>query len=197
MNQLAFWISVLISTASFAQAQTQISAAVGFASGNNFSAVPIQGEVRVFCNGDEGLSNAIFTCRDVVLDPKAYDYFIGPQDGRADQVELTATREDGSRRTKNEDYVGSTGRSEDSINLWISTLFQKPLLQLGSNDIQYKIYSGRNAAKPYAQGNFRVSVARGAARTCPAATYQSSQMSDCTSQYSICQRYFDEFKNCR
>lgn len=166
----------------------------GFSKGNELSAAPIQGQVRVICNGFNGSGTALFTCRDVVADPQAYDYFLGPQDGRADKVELTAYRQDGSTRTKQESYNGAQGKSSAAINLWISTLFQKPLLAYGANRITFKIYS--NAAV-YATGEFNMNVSRSPARTCPAAQYNSTDINDCNSQYTICQQYFEEHHYCR
>ncbi|MBV2169813.1 MAG: hypothetical protein KUL82_14000 [Bdellovibrio sp.] len=168
--------------------------AAGFANGNALIATPIQGQVQVQCNGFNGSGTALYTCRDVVMDPQAYDYFVGPQDARADKVELMAFHEDGSSRSKVNNYDGARGKSRDAFNLWISTLFQKPLLEYGRNTIRYKIFSDNNT--PYAQGEFGVVVQRGAARQCPAATYHSTDSNDCNSQYSICQRYFEEYRNC-
>lgn len=184
-------VVLLLAFCSFAQANP------GFSRGNELSATPIQGQVRVFCNGFNGSGTAIYSCRDVALDPQAYDYFVGPQDARADKVELTATREDGSTRSKMVDYDGARGKSREAFNLWISTLFQKPLLQYGMNSVRYRIFSGNRVADTLGEGTFAALVKRGAARTCPAAQYNSTDMNDCSSQYSICQKYFEEFHNCQ
>lgn len=167
---------------------------VGFQKGNNLSAVPVQGEVRVICAGFNGNGSALYSCRDLALNPGVYDYFVGPRDARATKVELTAYHQDGSTRTKAEEYQGSRGRSEEAFNLWISTLFQKPLLEVGTNRVSYRLM-GNNAV--YAEGAFNAVVTRVAPRTCPTVTYQSSDINDCNSQYSICQRYFREHNNCQ
>ncbi|WII72681.1 hypothetical protein QJS83_02205 [Bdellovibrio sp. 22V] len=184
-------IAVLLLTfCSFAKADY-----VGFSRGDQFTATPIQGQVQVTCSGFNGSGSAVYTCRDLVLDPQAYDVFLGPRDARADRVTLVASHEDGSSRTKSADYEGTRGRSGEAFNLWISTLFQKPLLENGVTSIRYTI-NGGHYAEPLAEGTFRVLVKRGPARTCPNARYTSSDVSDCNSQYSICQRYFEEFHNC-
>lgn len=169
---------------------------VGFAKGNELTASPIQGQVRVLCDGFNGTGSALYTCRDVVLDPQAYDYFVGPRDTSIDKVELTATHEDGSSRFKMTDYDGARGKSYEAFNLWISTLFQKPLLEYGVNSIRFRLYTGRELIQ-MGEGTFQAIVKRGAARACPAAQYNSTDLNDCNSQYSICQRYFEEFHNCQ
>lgn len=170
--------------------------AVGFASGNNFTATPIQGRVEVVCNGFNGSSSAIYNCRDVVLDPKAYDYFVGPKAFEADRVELTASHQDGSSRSKTSSYDGERGISRDAFNLWISTLFQRPLLETGKNIISYRIYSRDHLIEVDSNNEFVVNVTKGSMRVCPDARYASTDVNDCNSQYSICQKYFDEFRNC-
>lgn len=170
---------------------------VGFSRGNDLTATPIQGQVQVTCFGFNGSGSAAYTCRDVVLDPQAYDYFIGPRDSRIDKVELTAVHEDNSSRSKVSDYDGVSGKSRDAFNLWISTLFQKPLLELGRNLVRYRLYSRETVLEDAVSNQFIVTVRRGAARNCPAARYDSTDVNDCNSQYSICQRYFEEHRNCQ
>lgn len=170
---------------------------IGFARGAEFFATPIQGQVRVTCSGFNGSGSAVYTCRDVVLDPQAYDYFVGPQDPRADKVELIASHEDGSSRSKINNYDGMRGKSRDAFNLWISTLFQKPLLQYGVNSIRYRLLGGENLVESFVEGTFAVMVKKGVQRTCPQAQYTSTDANDCSSQYSICQRYFEEYRNCQ
>ncbi|MBO9666567.1 MAG: hypothetical protein J7501_07100 [Bdellovibrio sp.] len=169
----------------------------GFSSGNDFKATPLEGQVVVTCEGFNGGGSASFTCRDVVLDPVSYDYFKGPRDARATKVELTNKRDDNSVRTKSDDYDGARGRSRGSVNLWISTLFQKPLLMAGKNRIHYKVTGDNTSAAPFAEGDIVVTVTRNKARSCPTTHYNSADVNDCTSQYSVCQRYFEQFNYCR
>ncbi|MFM6929466.1 MAG: hypothetical protein ACKOX6_13440 [Bdellovibrio sp.] len=175
---------------------TCVAGAVGFSSGATFKATPIEGNVVVTCDGFNGGGSASYMCRDVVLDPAAYDYFVGPTDPRAVKVTLRNTREDGSVRTKTEDYNGALGRTRNPMNLWISTLFQKPLLMSGDNRIRYSIYD-RNSSEALFDGEITVTVARNSSRHCPMTHYHSADVNDCTSQFSVCQRYFEQFNNCR
>lgn len=196
-------VSVLLLLCSVSQ--TALSAvAAGFVSGSEFSATPIEGTVFMTCEGFNGNAQVTYSCRDVVLDPQATDIFFGPQDIHATQVELTAVHEDGSDRVKMAGYNGKVGRSTSTFNLWISTLFQKPLLMAGVNKISYSITGPENTSsdgteiqREYVRGSFQINVKRSIARRCPTTQYHSSDVTDCNSQYSICQRYFEQYNNCR
>jgi hypothetical protein len=170
---------------------------VGFSRGSTFNSIPVQGEVRVRCNGFNGAGTATFTCRDVVLDPVAYDYFLGPKEAGADRLELGMLYQDGTNRVLMVGYDGTYGKTTDALNLWISTLFQKPILKKGINTIRYRTYSSRSFADILAEGEIQVEVRRGNPRVCPTVTLDSSDINDSQSQYSICQRYFEESKYCR
>ncbi|MGE5086332.1 MAG: hypothetical protein ACM3MG_08550 [Bacillota bacterium] len=170
--------------------------AVGFSSGTTFSATPIEGNVVVTCDGFNGGGSASFICRDVALDPASYEYFVGPTDPRAVRITLSNTREDGSVRTKADEYNGAEGVTRNPVNLWVSTLFQKPLLMSGDNHIHYSLYD-TNSSQALSEGEITVVVARNGSRHCPVTHYQSADVNDCTSQFSICQRYFEQFNNCR
>lgn len=171
---------------------------VGFSTGNSFTASSVEGVVAVTCEGFNGTATARYTCRDVVLEPSPYDYIVGPKFAEARRIDVRAVYADGSSRTKMSFYDGVRGISKDSFNLWISTLFQKPLLQVGVNKIQYSIYSDdKRDIVEYARGEFTVQVDRGAARRCPSTSYNSTDVNDCNSQYSVCQRYFEQYNNCK
>lgn len=172
---------------------------VGFASGSQFKATPIEGTVIITCDGFNGSGQATYTCRDVVLEPQNYDVFQGPQGSEATQVELSVDREDGSNRVKVSNYNGKSGKSLSAFNLWVSSLFQSPLLTVGANKLTYSIYSlsSTNARQEYAHGSFTVTVTRNTLRRCQTTEYQSTDVSDCSSQYSICQRYFEQYNSCR
>lgn len=164
---------------------------VGFSQGNQFHSSHLQGKVTVFC--DSGVE-ATYACNDTVLDPVSYDYFIGPQGVKAEEVSLTSTRADGSRRDRTEAYNSNGPRSMSAFNLWISTLFQRPLLALGINKIDYRLMS---TGKIVDQGKFLVNVVYGEARTCPTTQYNSADPSDCQSPYTVCQKYFEQYDYCR
>ena len=106
---------------------------------------------------------------------------------------LVSKQESGSVVKKTEDFDGRIGKTENALNLWISTLFQKPLLRDGRNIISYELLS-KGVVKQ--SGEFSVQVSRAPSRVCPNTTYNSIDFNDCQAQYSICQRYFKENNYC-
>lgn len=167
------------------------AATPGFSLGDQFYATPLQGTVTVYCNPGESVT---YTCHATVLDPSNYDYFIGPEGTKAQEVSLSCVRPDGSRRDRTEEYNNRTRKSANAFNLWISTPFQRPLLALGTNQVDYRMMS---MGKIIDQGTFSVNVAHGSARTCPATHYNSTDANDCQSPYTVCQRYFEQYDYCR
>ena len=114
------------------------------------------------CQDFSGKGQATYDCRDLVLDPSSYDYFYGPKGTGANAVELRVERADGSLKIKTNQYDSKNGKSTSSFNLWISTLFQKPLLMGGVNKVHYSLYdSSADNVQEYAAGDFTVTVTRG------------------------------------
>lgn len=185
-------LNLFFAVSAFAQTNT-----VGFSHGNVLSAIPLQGQVQVTCSGFNGEGTASYNCRDVVLEPQSYDYFVGPRDSRLKWVDLVSVRQDGTTRVKTASYDGAVGRTNEALNLWISTIFQKGLLGLGKNEISYKIYASDNTREAIVTGTFQAVVNRLPTRQCATGSYTSSDISDCNSQYSVCQRYFAERQFCR
>lgn len=170
---------------------------VGFSQGNMLTAIPIQGQVQVTCSGFNGEGTAVYNCRDVVLEPQAYDHFVGPRDAKLKWVDIISIRKDGSIRVKSAAYQGSLGRTVEPLNLWISTIFQKGLLGPGTNEVTYKLYTSDNTRDPLVTGTFQAIVNRSSARQCATGVYDSTDINDCSSQYSVCQRFFAERSFCR
>jgi hypothetical protein len=172
---------------------TQIASAIGFATGNDFQAFSSRGQVTVTCQTPQGIKTAVFDCWDSSLSPVEYDYFIGPAVA-ADSVTLSVVREDQSERTKDSRYDSRRGMSVDRFNLWVASLFQRPLLADGLNRIHYSLTTQGTAVS---QGDFTVKVVRQPTAVCPSRTYNSINASDCTNQYSMCGKYFEELHYCR
>lgn len=171
-------------------------AEVGFKNGNQKTAVLAQGRIVVQCQSSSpgGPSFGHFTCREEILTSGEYDYFVGPAGAKGDSVTLTALHQDGSQRTKTVAYDSSKGQSKKSINLWIATLLQKPLLDPGKNVVRYKITLND---KVTASGEFISEVKDGGTKTCSrTGSYWSNISSDCQNGSSMCSRYFNENNYC-
>jgi hypothetical protein len=190
---MRYSLLLLLATPCFSFAADQI----GFSLGNTSTAVALSGQVSVSCPANKtsgaGPTTVIFTCRNVVLEPSAYDYFLGPKGVNANEVSLVATHEDGSLRTKSDSYDPKLARTTSAFNLWISTLFQRPLLKEGHNKISYTLVLNKAAV---GQGTFEVLVQQGESRQCPVSHYSSLEPSDCESPFTVCERYFTQYDNC-
>lgn len=175
--------------------QALASERTGLSAGNEFEAVNIRGDISVHCHDSrEGLRVVTHRCSLEILDPSEYSYFQTERGISADKVTLKAKHADGSSRTKSSRFDSNTGRSRSEFNLWIHTLFQRPLLEAGRNKVEYKLERDNRVVKT---GNFEVNVRRKADRVCPRGSYVSHRMDDCRMSASICDRYFHEYNYCQ
>lgn len=170
-------------------------AEVGFKAGNNRTAVLARGEIHVYCPGGNygGPTSRIYICQREVMVEGEHDYFVGPQGIKADEVVLAARHQDGSSRTKTISYDSSKGRSSKSVNLWILTLLQKPLLDVGENRVTYTLKKNGKVAD---RGEFIAFVKDGGRKICSRRGYYTGHSGDCNNVESFCSRYFHENNYC-
>lgn len=183
----AFFVLMILSIEMFAQAD-------GFKSAKEFTAVPVEGYMRLTCYG-QGIGQAPQTvsliCQDVVLDPVEMDYFVADRVD-ADQVNLVSHRSDGKEVKKSSDF--QNGSSTKRFNLWISTLTQKPFLRIGLNTIDFELTKNGQSIK---RGSFQVPVKSSATKYCPDGFYTSYNENDCMNDAIMCSRYFKDFNYCQ
>ncbi|HPI41533.1 MAG TPA: hypothetical protein PLJ21_12055 [Pseudobdellovibrionaceae bacterium] len=160
------------------------SPGVGLQSGDHFQHRRIKGTVEVQCLSNKGAENRKIVCRDTVLTPKSFDYFIGPILPGADTIVLNQ---------QSIPYNGQTGVSKEMVNLWRTGFFAKPLLKEGRNEIQYTLLEKNT---PKQSGVFYVEVERAEPKLCPSDTIRLFDSADCNSYYSICQQYFETHNYC-
>lgn len=170
--------------------------AQSLSAGSNYNSVFIKGQVELVCQEGSLHQESTFECQDSILEPSNYAYFLGPRGLNADEVRLVVTSADGSSRNKNFTYHSKLGSTTDKINLWISTVFQKALLKNGLNKINYSLLLKAQPVNQ-GQGQFQVQVNPVGIRYCPAQKINSSTVTDCNSQYSVCQTYFQQNNFCR
>lgn len=166
-------------------------AEVGFKRGNNLTLRNATGYASVMCYDQKNYGHVGAYCDAVLVSPGTFDRIVNtgaPID--ADRVQLTATREDGSTRTKKEKFNSNTQES-GSFNLVVSTLTQKPLLKSGKNSIQYQ-FAG--SGKQVAQGEFEVLVEQRPEASCE--TLHFSMYARCDQHFSICDEYFNRQPRC-
>lgn len=191
---LALGLGALAFIPSFSFAQTG-----GFVGGNRFEYTSAVGDVFVHCpqtggGVPSGPSTANFRCYGYIFQPAESAQFMGPQT-TADEVELTAIHEDGTTFTKSSGYDGLRGVSTDTFNLWIETVFQKPLLKLGVNQVNWVL---KSAGQAVAQGAFEATVVQKQSLICPNASMTLWNSDGCTNSYRACSDYFYQYGNqCR
>lgn len=175
---------------------TALAQEIGFQNGNEFQTAYLEGEITVSCRDPMGGSDfAVFRCAAEVLDPSEFALFQGPVGIDADEVRLKATREDGSTREKSEDFDPSTGLSKGRFNLWIATLFQRPLLKFGRNAIEYSLTKDDQLVQ---SGSFTANVSQGPDRYCRVRRhYQSTDLNDCRFSQRPCSQFFYEENYCQ
>ncbi len=171
------------------------SISAGFSGGDIFKSTNIEGNLSVTCVGNQpgpNMGNAY--CRMNFLTPGEYSFFIGPKID-ADKVTLQAIWENGKKsKPKTENYDGVQGKSKKSFNLWIATLFQRPLLDFGTNTVQYTLTKNGQTVE---QGEFEVKVISGSNRICTRhGHYVSTNTQDCTNASQYCDTYFRENNYC-
>ncbi|PIP89290.1 MAG: hypothetical protein COW01_07120 [Bdellovibrionales bacterium CG12_big_fil_rev_8_21_14_0_65_38_15] len=170
---------ILILTGGVVQAETT------FEAGTVYSAKTVSGQVWVNC---QNRPSELRYCAGYDLEPGMSTRLISGAD--ADRFVVEALHENGKSVSKKGKFNASEGRS-DSINLWIRTLFQKPLLAMGTNLIRYTLTKKGDVVE---QGEFNVSVESGARQVCQTGTVWSPG-NDCGSQSYVCDMYFDRYCN--
>jgi hypothetical protein len=170
--------------------------ALGFSMGNEFQAKLLVGNLTMVCPGtaiNPAQQTTVFNCRSSVLSPVDADYFVGPQ-VNGDSVTLLVTRVDGSTRSKTVGYDGKAGKSVARLNLWVSSLTQRPLLADGLSTIEYFITMGKDIV---AKGSYEAQVIRDVPITCGSKTTYAYSADDCQNQVTACGRYFSENNYCQ
>lgn len=180
---LFFLLSVLLKPAN----------AVGFQSGNSFWGYAIFGEVNLRCQDSISVETVQYKCEDTHLKPATMDYFTGPQGVKANQIELRVIQENKNIRVKKMGYNSVLAMSDSRFNLWANSLLQKPLLDFGVNEIEYRLYNNNSVVY---SGRFSIDVKYGGGLVCPKQSYQSGNMNDCRQPFSFCQKYFADKNYC-
>lgn len=165
----------------------------GFETGNEFTARLYRGQVSVSCISSNDHSIYYYNCSAEDLDPAQTANFVIAPGVDADQVALTSTWENGKTVDKNTDFDSTTGKSKKKFNLWISTLFQRPLLDFGTNKIHYVLSKD---GKTQSEGDFTATVKKAPATTCRPASLMETFAGNCQSVTVMCQRYFQEVAQC-
>lgn len=173
---------VILFTVLFLSPSLLAEGRIGFSSGDTFTAYDYEGSFTLFCPSQ----SRRVVCQGYGLEPGEYDHLVFPGSLDADEVTLTRVNTRGETRSKDSKIKRGANRSKKSFNLWIRTLFQRPLLSMGDNTIRYSFEKNGNKVS---EGSINVQVTDGGLKFCRHMTL-SGRDSDCQSPSALCSSYF-------
>jgi len=183
------WVTLLIL---FFISQS-VTARVGFESGDHFFVHSVYAEVRVHCHTPSENRTIVYDCHESVLLPTEVDFFNGPRGTRANELILLKIQDPKSKRVA--EYNPQIGQSRNQINLWMRSVFQRPLLNLGANLIEFELFENRVSV---GKGTFSVLVSRGSSLNCThTGVYQSNKIEDCQYPQKFCEDFIKVNNYCR
>lgn len=180
---LAGWVFLCVSPA--------FAVDTGFEAGNAFTSKQYHGTVSVMCMAPNDHGSYFYACHAEAFQPGESAKFVTAPGTDADHVTLTSTWEGGKTVTKDTGFDSASGKSSRAFNLWISTLLQRPLLDLGTNKIHYVLSKN---GKTQSEGDFTATVQALPDSQCSHQALVES--SSCQNMAFMCQRYFDEVAQC-
>jgi hypothetical protein len=179
-----------LSSISFAQKMP----AAQFENGNDISIKEKYGTVTYYCNDHLGNNyTRQWNCYAADVNPGTHDYFVSNNPIDADNVTLTAVREDGSKKTKKVGYNSEKSTSDFRINLLVRSLTQSPLLKIGANKVSYEFTKKK---KSVATGDFTSTVTLLESKKCRPRSEFAVQPNVCEYESFGCDRYFYMENHC-
>lgn len=166
----------------------------GFDSGNHFQLSSIEGTLDVTCRDYRGVRDQQqFNCYEDSLSPTRSARFMKWPTVDADKVTLVAYHQDGSIRERSNPFLSNEGRTKKKFNLWNSSLFQRPLLEVGVNRVTYEF---EKEGKVVERGEFTATVEVLPTQHCKSGNLFSNNVQNCRSGQMICHRYFSMNNYC-
>ncbi len=176
----------------FLFASTGFAQSVNFRDGNRFEVITADGWASLNC-AIYGMGMRTISCSEDLISPDVFGVVKSDTSIDADHVTLVATHESGKQTTKTASYDSKSGES-DRVNLLISTLFQKPLLNLGHNSIAYTFTKN---SKPVVTGTFESTVTIVEQRRCRNRFVTGTSPTMCQNESFACDEYFREERDCK
>lgn len=168
--------------------------AQGFVEGDHYEISTYLGQVTLFCFGQGGNRTVFYSCAQERVFPDAFARFAPGERVDADEVRLTAVHESGQQREQTRAFQSRSQESR-SFNLLVRTLFQRPLLGLGDNRIDYEL---TRRGVMVAFGEFDVRVERDpVTRQCRPLSFSTNDPNLCQNQFNACDMYFRQVGSCR
>ena len=186
----SFLAFALISASAFAETET-----VQFSKGNDINIQQLSGSVIYYCRDNLGKNySRHWYCDADLVSPGTHDYLVSNTPIDADKVVLTATREDGSTRSKDSKFDSTKSASSSRFNLLIKTLTQRPLLQVGTNQVAYTFTKGKQVVS---EGSFQSKVTVVGKAQCKHRSTFTNIEDYCKFQNMGCDNYFYLENNCQ
>jgi hypothetical protein len=167
--------------------------ATSFDGRREFTHIDLRGAVDVTCFDGGQVKRSYHQCSGYLLQPRAYAHFYHNTEVQADRVALTVQHQNKETVQKRSTWDNANKRSTDAFNLWVWTVFQRPLLELGENVISFDL---TQAGRSVARGDFKVSVKDGGVRECRYRRITTGNEQLCENAMSACTEYFDLENNC-
>ena len=163
---------------------------VSLGHGNSILTMPIEGHLSIYCPDESNGTRLYFNCYSDDLDGGNYGRVV-VSDGEIDADWVKLQRE-GSKYIKGSSFDPEKQESPFNFNLWVGSLFQRPLLKMGKNKINYTFLKNKKVVK---QGYFELEVTEGELLSCP----NDSRMYPgfCPSMISACDDYFARYNYCQ
>jgi hypothetical protein len=138
--------AILFSAISFS---AWASSSASFDGHTQFESIELDGHVFVRCS-DRGQHDSRWVrCRGNLLNPTgAFAHFQVNSGIRTDRVQLKSIWENGKQVAKRPRWEASKNRTQRSVNLWIDTIFQTPLLDYGNNWVEYELVENGTGRTP-------------------------------------------------
>lgn len=147
--------------------------------GTAYTHTDFTGSVTASC--DSG--TRVHYCSAYGLSPSMYTRIVSSDDFDAKRFQITSQQESGKVRTKKGKMKGKYSKA---INLWVRSVFQRPLLGMGTNQVTITLTNDDDVVSFH---TFPVTVTRGERRSCRRG-YVRMFGNDCESQARACDEYF-------
>ncbi len=170
-----------------------LASGADFQGQREFTHVELEGRYRVTCFGGQQTKSQTHFCRGYLLHPFSWAHFNHVTNKPVTRVELTNQKQNGKTVRKKSQWDASNNRSEKKINLWVETLLQNPLLEMGDNQISYELWVDQTSVET---GVVNVKVNDGGLRQCQDYSETTSDQNLCDSPSQACRRFFQLQNNC-
>ena len=166
--------------------------AADFEGALEFNAYEKEGRMRVTCINNGYIKTQTHFCNSYGLRPRMKSFFNHKPSKKVTRVVLKRKIED-DVITKRSSWDSENNRTQKKINLWIDTLLQTPLFEMGENTIEFQLY---NKSELVEEGSVVAKVQDQGTYNCGDLDHTTSDLNFCNNYSQACQFYFQKQKMC-